>query len=278
MPTIPLGTSEKLFRSLHRRVMDARSPQPVWTSLDASALSVASRDAHRAEWEVRAVAEYRSMVVLGAMISRFPEVGLPLEVTTAASRLLQDEARHTELCARLAQRFGGGDEIPLDATDVHLATDGLPAHLFVARWTVSLLCIGECSSVALLRELHAHVTDPCVRAVIKTLLRDEIVHDRFGWALGRLLIQRLRPDEIEWLGNDMISALAHYDVVNAGALGRNGGPVPEGPAPSKPNFGVLPKEMLARAFYRQIDAVILPGLVSLGLPARESWARRHGSQ
>src|SRR3954453_10563886 len=125
MPTIPFGTDEKLFTTLHRRAMDARPPPP-WSQLDASTLSPSARDAIRSEWELRALAEYRSMVVVGALIARLPEAGLPIEVTTAASRVLQDEARHTEICAQLAQRLGGNG-VPLEARDVTLAHDGLPA-------------------------------------------------------------------------------------------------------------------------------------------------------
>src|SRR4051794_13447744 len=93
------GTSEKLFARLHRRMLDIGHPTPPWARLEA--LSPAART----EWAARAASEYRSMVVVGELIARFPEVGLPLEVTGAAARILLDEARHTELCARVA----GGD-------------------------------------------------------------------------------------------------------------------------------------------------------------------------
>ncbi|WP_437791531.1 hypothetical protein [Sorangium sp. So ce693] len=87
---------------------------------------------------------------------------MPLEVTTAASRLLQDEARHTELCARAAEALGGNHGATLAPSDLQLPRNGLPAHLFVARWTASMFCVGESASVGILDVLQQHTTDPCL--------------------------------------------------------------------------------------------------------------------
>src|SRR5262249_22887167 len=158
----------------HRRMLDTGYPTPPWNELDASVVDAGAVETARAAWASRTVSEYRSMVVFGELIARFAEIVLPLEVTTAASRLLSDDAQHTELCARVADALGGHDGASLDSKDLRLVSDALPARLFVARWTASMFCVGESASVGILRALAEHTTEPCIRVVVKTLLRDEI--------------------------------------------------------------------------------------------------------
>lgn len=278
MRPVPLGTTDKLLRSLHRRYIDDAHPRPPWDRLDPSVLDDARREEARSAWVARVVAEYRSMVVFSEMIARFPEAGLPLELTCAATRLLQDEARHTELCARVAEGLGATpDEARVDPKDLRLVDDSLPAHLFVARWTASMFCVGESASVGLLRAMHAEATDPCVRAVIDTLVRDETLHDRFGWALAGVVFPRLTDDEREWLGTDLAWSLAHYDRTNGRSLRRDGEALPAAaePDPAQPNLGVIDPLRYARAWYQRLDEVILPAFVALGVPAYEAWALRH---
>jgi hypothetical protein len=277
MDRVPLGTDEALFRSLHRKYCDEVHPLPPWDKLDASALSDAAREDLRRAWSARVVAEYRSMVVFSEIIARIPEVGLPLEVSCATSRLLQDEARHTELCAQLADKLGGTQDAVLNRNDLHLADDSLNPALFVARWTVSMFCVGECASVSLLQALAREAGDPCVQRILDTLLRDEVLHDRFGWALARLVVPKLTDDEREWLSADLAFTLAHYDRANGRRMRLDGAPLPEqiSREDGTQQFGLIHASTYARAWYQRLDSVILPGLKTLGLSSYEAWALRH---
>lgn len=253
-----------MIEKLHRKIADAGYPTPPWDRLDASGLDDAARARLAAEWEARARSEARSMLVFAALVPRFTEMGLPIEVTSAASRLIADEARHTELCLRLAGALGGRDSLELAPWERSIPDEGLPAHLFVARWTVSMFCIGESASVGILEELAAQATDPCASVVTATLLRDERLHDRFGWDLAARVIPRLSDDERRWLNIDLVRGLSHYAAVNGGS----------GPAVSA-QLGAPAKDSLARAFEKRIHEVILPNLEALGLQASEAWARAH---
>jgi len=262
---VPLGTTERLFSTLHRRFLDRGYEAPPWDRLRADDLTAEDVELARHAWAARAVAEYRSMIVFGELIARFGEVGLPLEVTTAASRLLSDEARHTELCARVADALGGHAGVSLSPNDVRLNRD-LPAHLFVARWTTSMFCVGESASVAILRVLLSHAKNPCIEAVLRILLRDEILHDRFGWALARLVLPRLTGDEQEWLAADLAQTFAHYDR----AHGANDTEQTE----LRGDLGLAPARARSEAFRHRIDTLILPSLAGLGVPAYEAWLLR----
>lgn len=263
---VPLGTTERLFGTLHRRLMERGYEAPPWDSLGAECLAPEEIEIARRAWAGRTAAEYRSMIVFGELIARFAEIGLPLEVTSAASRLLSDEARHTELCARVADALGGHEGVDLSTNDLRLNRDNLPAHLFVARWTTSMFCVGETASVGILKVLLAHTKNPCIAAVLRILLRDEILHDRFGWALARLVLPRLTGDEQEWLAADLAHAFAHYERAH-GAFAQEEIATPG-------DLGLAPARARSEAFQRRIDAVILPSLARLGVPAYEAWLLR----
>ena len=127
---------------------------PPWDALRVDGLGDAVRERLRAAWSARVAAEYRSMVVFSELLARMPEAGLPLEVSCAATRLIADEARHTEYCARLADALGGRSDATVGDDELRLADPSLSARLFVARWTASMFCVGESASVEIGR---AHV-------------------------------------------------------------------------------------------------------------------------
>jgi hypothetical protein len=274
---ILFGTNEALFRSMHRRACDDPRSPPDWDRFDPGALDPVVREELRRAWSARVVAEYRSMAVFSALIGRLPEAGMPVEVTAATARLLQDEARHTELCSRLAEALGGAHDATVAPADTRLTDESLRAELFIARWTLSMMCVGECASVGLLKALSEVAEDPCVRRVLETLLRDEVLHDRLGWALAREIVPRLSDEEREWLGADLSFSFAHYDRIHGRGLRRDGDPLPDDVprADGAEALGLVSSERYARAWYERLDTVIVPQICALGLPAREAWALRH---
>lgn len=262
---VPFGTEEKLFRGLHRRFLDRGYPRVPWDALDLGGWSGDEIALARAAWAARTTAEYRSMMVFGEIIARLPELRLPLEVSSSASRLLSDEARHTELCAEMAERLGGHGDTALRDEELRLSRENLSAHLFVARWTASMFCVGESSSVAVLKVLVDGAKNPCVRTVLRILLRDELLHDQFGWALARLVLRGMSDDQAEWLAADLAFAFAHYDRIHGTV---------EGERPFVPDLGVADRRETARAFNARIERRILPMLAELGVPAYEAWTLR----
>ncbi|MBL8605305.1 MAG: hypothetical protein JNK72_25465 [Myxococcales bacterium] len=265
----------KLFRALHRRAVDAPHPPICWDSLDVSSLDETLRESLRATWAARAVSEYRSLGVFAEMMGRLPEAGLALDVHTGLSRLIADEARHTEHCLRLAEALGGADDATVEGPSLRLVDTKLSPRLWLARWTLSMFCVGESASVGLLHAMRDAVEDPCIGAVIAGLLRDEAMHDRFGWALAETLVPALSDDEREWLGADLAYVFSHYDRMHAGATGDvDALPTPpEIPGPGAA-FGVVDAACFARAWYTRVGEVILPGLAALGVPAYEAWSLR----
>jgi len=183
----------------------------------------------------------------------------------------------------LAEHFGANPVLSLQPGDVRLPDSCLPAQLFVARWIVSMFCVGESASVGLLQTLAETVTQPCVGAVVRTLLRDELLHDRFGWALARLVIPQLQSNELDWLENTVRDTFLHYETLHTGhvrpdVIGIFGEQRSTRNVTSEgENYGTADQSQLCQAFYARIFKVILPGLENLGLPARRIWENRCGN-
>jgi hypothetical protein len=240
---------------------------PPWEQLRPDDLPPELIEEARKAWASRTLAEYRSMIVFGEIIARFPEIGLPLEITSAASRLLSDEARHTELCARLTDKLGGHQGFQLDPKDLSLNTKNLPAHLFVARWTASMFCVGETASVGALQVFLENTKNPCVATILKILLRDEILHDQFGWALARTILPHLTTDEQDWLAADLAFVFAHYDRAH-------GAQEKTTPNTRLNDLGLGSPQKRNEAFQNKINTLILPSFAKLGIPAYEAWQLR----
>jgi hypothetical protein len=262
---------------MFRRIASRGYRPPPWDRLDPSIVPEDDLVHARETWAARASAEYRAMAVLTELCARAAENGLPLEVTATMARLVQDEARHVELCAELAERLGGSGAVSVPSRDLTFNRRGLPPHLFFASWTVGMFCVGEACSAALLRASVGGGTDACVNAVTETLLRDETLHDHFGWALAGLVIPRLTDDERTWLGADLAKTFGFYEEIHGGDLRCEGSSALPPPVPLGPNLGLLPEETQARTFYEQVERAILPRLDALGVPAYEAWALRRGA-
>src|SRR5262245_7145705 len=141
---IPLSTDIQLLQRMFRQIASRGHRTPPWDRLDPGLVPEADLVFARETWAARMNAEYRAMAV-------FAELGLPPEVTATMSRLVQDEARHVELCAELSLRLGGPGAVSVPARDLVFTDRTLPPHLEFAKWTVSTFCVGEASSVALLQ-------------------------------------------------------------------------------------------------------------------------------
>jgi hypothetical protein len=271
---IPLHTDVRLFQRLFQRITSRGYRSPPWDGLDPSLVPEEELVFARETWAARMNAEYRAMAVFAELSARAAELGLPVEIPATMSRLVQDEARHVELCAELSSRLGGPSVVSLAPRDLVFSNRALPPHLDFASLAVCTFCIGEASSVALLRISTGGGTDACVDAVLETLLRDEILHDRFGWALAGLVIGRLTEDEREWLGAELARSFDFYERLHADRVRCDGAACLPEPGPLGPNLGVLPEETHARAFYERVERVILPRLDALGAPAHEASALR----
>lgn len=181
--------------------------------------------AAREAWAARVHDEQRSAVVFAELLSCLARAGAPFEASAAIARLIGDELRHAELCARMARAFGARDvEASGDALALPPSDEApLPRALRIA---VRELVVGEGESVAVLTAYRDAASDPACRALLSSLLADEARHFAVGRALVPVLRARLEAGERARLDREL-TEIALRDVEEIRAVhraGATGGP------------------------------------------------------
>ena len=194
--------------------------------------------------------------------ARFARLAGTIEAFDAASpvpallrRAAGDEDRHAALCAELAAFYGrpAGD----DVRDEPIAPRSLSARDAALYEIVAACCITETESVATLATLLGEPAEPRVRAAVREIARDEVVHGRMGWAhLAREAETRDVSFVSAWL-----PAMLSGSVDDS--LFTSGGPEPD----DLLRHGVLPHARKRDIFVGTREEVVFPGLARAGIDA-----------
>src|SRR5262249_30992454 len=150
------------------------------------------------EWLRRVEAEYRSAAVTQHLTLWLIQIGASPDLLRAGLRIVRDELAHAEMSHR-AYRAAGGEGGPelaresleLPRTSAQTRGDGEAAPLEddVTRVCVDVFCLGETVAVRLFKELRQRSEVPAARRVLDRVLRDEVRHRDFGWALLGWLLE-----------------------------------------------------------------------------------------
>jgi len=171
------GAVERRYRQLRPEV-DALP----WDSLDLSRADPTALETARRTWTEAAFQEHRTGAACAASLQALITCRAPVDLTAVASRFALDEMVHVELCARLAQAFGGGAPLSYDpaALIAPAAPDG-PPLLQASELIVRNFCVGEALSIPVLHGSWHAAKQPLIRAVLSRIVRDEAAHGAFGW-------------------------------------------------------------------------------------------------
>jgi hypothetical protein len=278
------ATSDRLAR-IHRQQIE-RDRWPDFAGFDPSRYDrELRRDAAR-QWAARARAEHGSIHQFSAVAHALCEARVGLELLGALSRLITDEVRHVDLCARMALACdpdGPRDDPERFVWPVPAApwppSPGPRDREELLAWAASAIliacCLGETLSRPMLEGLLIVTTDPVALDVSRQILRDEHLHAAFGWDALALLLPALDERGREHLHGALTRALGGFEATAAGGFtieaiaGRELVLVR-----GEPNLGTMTAEQFAVIFFATIEQEIVPALESLGLDARRAWAER----
>ena len=251
------GPFERIHRGASRRVVRELDLSGIGAGLDP-----AQRRAAREVWEARMRDERRAVMAMSQLVADLSRAGAPLDVVGAGAALVHDEARHVEICAAVAEALD-------PSTPVYARLPLLPPHgttdlrRRVVLSVVSLLCVGETLSAALLAEAREACTDPVIDAVLTELLRDESIHARFGWWWLDTPQGELSPEEASAI-EPMLARL--FRDLERTFLDD----VEEGATPP----GAVPADARSEVLYRVVTETIVPRLERHGVRARGAWENR----
>ncbi|HEY2517312.1 MAG TPA: diiron oxygenase [Polyangiaceae bacterium] len=227
-----------------------------------------------AAWPMRAAEELRSALIIRALARAARASGMPAPWPARFWSAVRDELRHSRLCAEVGARLGAArptyDPRPVRARLTSLAD---PRERLAALLLVEV-AMGETISMMLFAAGRRGAREPATRAALRAILRDEVRHQRLGWAALRALWPTLDDRRREALQREAARGLAGSErQVAAPAMQW----LRAGKAfhPAYAALGVLHPERRIEAFYFAVERLVVPRLNALGLDGGRAWAERY---
>jgi hypothetical protein len=264
----------------HAKIASPRRGEIHWESFDRTAYAPRLLAEAAAEWRERARQEYASLALFTELASQVHLLGAPLDWSGAFARMIADEVRHTELCARFADLLEPGAPIDIEENGLHLPVLDTSLRAHVRGTVLAAFCIGETLSGRFFRRSLRAATVPLARDIVRTIVDDETFHGKVGWELLALLLRKPAGTDADAaafarerasLGAGMRELFVHYRSLCGADRGEAwASRAPE--ANADPNFGTLTAEGYARGFFDGMREDVVPGLVALGVTeAEEAW-------
>lgn len=272
---IDLTSTTEIIGRFHRNLMDRREID--WDAFDADRYDDETLERAREEWSMRATAEYYSTAQFAQLLHRLCQVGAPVEMIGASTRLATDECRHAELCAKLADCVGGREGFDVDPDQLSLYDDTDDDWLAVYRTILQVCGFGETISVPVLQAMHVVANDPVAEDVAEIIAADEGYHMNFGWEALEWMTPRLDDDQWQVVRESLPEMFASFERVCAGspdALRELAGDELTVEQDDEPNLGMLSETQYAAIFYHCIEEDIIPRLEELGFDAMGAWEDR----
>ena len=134
--------------------------------------------------------------------------------------------------------------------------EGADEKTRVLLHVVEMCCLSETLTGVYFTEMHKRATHPSARAVVASLLEDELDHGRLGWAY---LAARKRDGALDGL-EPALPAMIERTVGRA-MTPREGGD----DDPAMEAFGFLGNHAARETIERALNEVIKPGFAELGV-------------
>lgn len=165
-------------------------------------------DAVREEWLRRVQAEYTSAAITQNFTLWLMQIAASPDLIRSGLRIAWDEMVHARMSHRTYVAAGGESAPALVRERLALRrTETEPLEHEVTRIAVNTYCLGETVAVPLFKSLRQACTVPIARRALDRVLRDEVRHRDFGWAVLGWLLEGPMADSLRAVATQ---ALPHY--------------------------------------------------------------------
>jgi hypothetical protein len=234
-----------------------------WEALDANELAPEDRLAVGMRWKSRYEQEHLAVGAFAQIAWEVAACGGEPVVLAMLTRAASDEVRHAEICRRAAAcflGFLGDDAVPARLRGVPRVPpheDATPTERALYH-AVEMGCLSETFTGVYLTETLAKTTHPVMRAVVESLLEDEIDHGRVGWA-HLAAVARVEP--LDGLSRALPDMVRRTFVMSI----RKASKVREPDIAAREAVGHVSNDACPGIFLRALREVILPGFETLGV-------------
>jgi hypothetical protein len=215
-PSPPISRAGAPFAAQH---LERFGPLPDLSSLATITVRDELLARARGEWANRALTEFRSVQIMTRFLEELLGSGESLDVYAGALEMIQEELRHTELCAAVCEALGGTARYPNPIALRDPATFRDSPHRDRALITaLTMLAVNETISVAYITDLAARCTQPAISAVLHEIVADESTHDAYGWCYIRRAIPKASRDVREAIPSILRATIRPHDAAADRAL------------------------------------------------------------
>src|SRR4051794_18612711 len=230
--------------------------------------SLAASNLVRGEWLRRVEAEYRSAAITQQLTLWLIQIGASPDLIRAGLRIAGDELTHADLSHRVYVAAGGTEPPPVARESLGLAASGGPLEHDVVRVGTEVFCLGETVAVPLFKELRDPCTVPVARRALDRILRDEVRHRDFGWALlGWLLETPLGEGLRALLGRELPRYFERIRASYAPAAAARDRSV----AAEDASWGLIAPAKYGDVLRRSLERDYAPRFQKLGIDAKRAW-------
>ncbi len=189
-----------------------------WNLFDINDYTREQREAGRIYWSRRAWGEYGAISESPAFLLRFDLEQREPDLSLYWSLRTLEEARHADVCRRMADLLGGyhlqPEEAELEATAGALGTRDriLDINLSLESIMAGLVCVAETVVYDVFIKLVRHVTNPVAKEIFRLILRDEVRHCEFAWKYLEHRAPSLTSAELDDCKGAMISMITNVEL------------------------------------------------------------------
>ena len=230
-------------------------------------------DTVRAEWLRRVEAEYRSAAITQHLTLWLIQIGASPDLVRGGMRIAADEIAHAEMSHETFVKAGGegGPQLARESLQLTRKSDSAPLEHDVLRVGVEVFCLGETVAVPLFKELRETCSVPVARRALDRILRDEVRHRDFGWALLGWLVEQPMADELR--------AIVEHELPRwFERLRASYAPPVRGTervmTPDERAWGLMPVSLYRAAVDKALVRDWEPRFARLGIDARAAWRAR----
>ena len=221
----------------------------------------------RHEWLRRVEAEYRSSVITQTLTLWMTQAAVSPDLIAEGLRIAQDEIDHAALSMDVFLAAGGSEMPRIDRDSLTFGrTQGLSLEEDILRIALDSFCLGETVAVPLFRSLREGCTETIAREALDRILKDEVRHRDFGWALLTWMLEAepKRKTLIELLlPNSFRGIRASYAPAFSGNVDK---------LPSQAiQWGLMDRSGYAEAVQKTWERDWQPRFAKLSIDARAAW-------
>ena len=168
----------------------------------------------RRAWEDRTRSEYVGVMIVRRFHGLLADVNAPMDLQEMAIAMQLQEQQHANLCMQAARALGSDGSVAFEVSELQQARGTEELGRQMLEMIVGTYVVGERVALALLEHAVKALPDSGFKEILKHILRDEVLHGRFGPPLLKQIREGVAPKWLPYPGDDWLHAFLKSHIQN----------------------------------------------------------------